>query len=85
MSIDPTKRDEFSSFACAVWLEKVPNPRLVVDMWRCYLQAQKPGFDLRHDPASKLIVALLAHSTEVGIYDPRVPQAALEEIRRERN
>ena len=41
--------------------------------------------DIRHDPASKLIIALLATQTGLGIQEINAVRTLTEEIRRERN
>jgi hypothetical protein len=79
------KRD-FELFAVCAWKNKNPNLRRVVDLWLTYLlEAEGVAKDLKDDPASRLIIALLAYHTGMGIHDKSAPQQATDEIQNARH
>ncbi len=83
--VDPTSKAEFGEFAIEVWKTKAPNLRRVLKLWHTYLEHAVPEEDVRHDPASRLVIALVAHHMGVGIQDINAPGTAADEIRRARN
>ncbi|HXI67275.1 MAG TPA: hypothetical protein VNH41_05005 [Steroidobacteraceae bacterium] len=88
MNIDPKNKAEFEAFAIACWLEKATNLRRVIDLWTRYLFRDDEGVvphDIRQDPASKLIIALLAEQTGYGKTAENSPSAHIKEIRRGRH
>ena len=85
LMIDPTNPKEFGEFAVEAWKAKLPNLRRVIDLWHTYLEHGCTELDIRKDPASHLIVALLAHELGLGVHDVNAVRAAVEGVRAQRN
>jgi hypothetical protein len=84
--VDPTDRQQFEAFAIACWQSRATDLYQIVKVWNEYLQecAEVP-VNLGQDPASKLIIALLAELTGVGNAAKNSPQAQIRLIRSARN
>jgi hypothetical protein len=86
VNIDPKDAQQFEAFAIEAVRQNVTNLRLLVHLWSKYLEyGEGVEHDIRKDPASKLIVALLAHQMGLGIRDLSAPHACIKEIQRERH
>jgi hypothetical protein len=83
---NPGDRGQFEAFAVEAWKTKISNLRRLIDVYYTYLNyAEGIPQDIRQDPASRLIIALLAQQMGMGIHDISVPQQATEEIQNARH
>jgi hypothetical protein len=84
--IDPTNRAEFEAFAVEAVRQNSTNLRRMLDLWHRYtMHCEACPHDLSQDPASRLVVAQLAHQMGLGVKDSRAPHACIKEIQSARH